>query len=155
MSIEKPEAIITPPQGKRVVATTLLGLGGFGLMYYGTQYYWNQGEIFFLYMLAVGTFFFCYKLYKTTKHSIFLMKDCVVSSSGELLFEVSNINSIDNGIFSFKPSNGALVHLKSPMKGAFRIGLWWRAGRSVGIGGCTRRAEVNHMVDLIRNKIVK
>ncbi|MCY4445271.1 MAG: hypothetical protein OXC02_02250 [Rhodobacteraceae bacterium] len=155
MAQDKPEAIVRPPLGKRVVATSLLVLGGLGLGYYGTVYYWGQPGSFILYFLALVTFFVCFKFYTTTGQSVLLFHNRVISSSGELLFEVQNIKSIDNGLFAFKPSNGALVHLHSSMPAIVRFGLWWRIGKRVGIGGCTSRAEVNVMVDLIRAKMTR
>ncbi len=153
MEKEKPQAIITPPQAKRVVATSLLAIGGMGLVYYGTLNYWGRVEVLFVYVLAMLTLFGCFKFYQNTREELLLYEDRVASSSGELLFEVSNVKSIDNSLLSFKPSNGALIYLKSPMPMKVHYGLWWRVGKKVGIGGCTNRAEVNVMVDIIRQKL--
>lgn len=43
--------------------------------------------------------------------------------------------SVDRGVFAFKPSNGFLVRTRDGAPAAWVPGIWWRRGRSIGIGG--------------------
>ena len=70
-------------------------------------------------------------------------------STGVLLARVEDIESMDRGVFAFKPSNGFLLKTKKPGKRAWQPGLWWRIGNRVGVGGVTSAAQAKFMAEQI------
>ena len=151
MGNEKQLAIINPPVIKRYFFTLLSLILAVLLLYEGVAIYFVSGER--LGFILVGLFLLglTYLFYFNTGKALILYEDRLVSTDGELLFELKNIASIENGLFSFKPSNGVLFRLKEPMRVKWRLGLWWRFGKRVGIGGCTQKSSINLAVEIIKS----
>ena len=145
-------AIITPPVLKRYFFTLLSLILAVLLLYEGLSFFLASGERLGFVLVGLFLLGLTYLFYFNTGQVLLLYEDRLVSSDGELLFELSNIASIENGLFSFKPSNGVLFHLKEPMSFKWKLGLWWRFGTRVGIGGCTQKSAINYAVEVIKTK---
>lgn len=69
--------------------------------------------------------------------------------AGRPIAPLRQIVTVERGAFAFKPSNGFLVRLSEPGDLAWQPGLWWRVGRSVGVGGVTPSLQGRLMADAI------
>lgn len=54
---------------------------------------------------------------------------------GTQIAALGDITKVERGVFAFKPSNGFLVRTGAAQPRGWRLGLWWRVGRQIGIGG--------------------
>jgi len=70
-------------------------------------------------------------------------------ASGRELARFDQMRGTDRGAFAFKPSSGFVVALHRPAPPLWAPGLYWRFGRSLGIGGVTRAVEARAMADLV------
>jgi hypothetical protein len=84
-----------------------------------------------------------------TKATLILTRDGLFDTDGGLVCSLSNIEKVDRGWLSFKPSNGFLLRLHEPMPSKWSPGLYWRIGRSLGVGGAISPAETKKMSDKI------
>ncbi len=84
-----------------------------------------------------------------SSQAIVLTIDGLFLEQGQTLAEMSNIQSVDRSVMAFKPSNGFMVRLKTPGTRGWAPGIWWRVGRSLGIGGATSRDHARNMADTL------
>ena len=68
---------------------------------------------------------------------------------GRVLARLDEIEAVDRSLFAFKPSNGFLLRTERPGARVWAPGLWWRAGRRVGVGGVLRGSETRAVADAI------
>lgn len=151
MENDKPLAYIIPPKLKRYFFTILSLILAILLLYEGLSFFIVSGERLGFILVGIFLLGLTYLFYFNTGKALILYEDRLVSTDGELLFELNNVASIENGLFSFKPSNGVLFHLKEPMSLKWKLGLWWRFGKRVGIGGCTQKSSINLAVEVIKS----
>lgn len=90
-----------------------------------------------------------------SSQAIVLTEDGLFLEQGETLAEMANIQSVDRSIMAFKPSNGFVVHLKSPGPRGWAPGIWWRVGRNLGIGGATSRDHARNMADTLTTMLAQ
>jgi hypothetical protein len=62
---------------------------------------------------------------------------------------IDEIAKVDRGVFAVKPSRGFALALAQRGDRRWVPGLWWRIGRSVGVGGMTGAAETKLMAEMI------
>ena len=79
--------------------------------------------------------------------ALILKREGLFDDQGALICSLSNINQIDRGWISFKPSNGLLVRMHKPMALKWSPGLYWRFGKSLGIGGMVSPVLTKEMSD--------
>lgn len=145
---------ISPSPARRGIAVLLLvSLGGV-LLYLAFMTppdtaFWQV----FLILLGAVALYGAEQLRRATSLSIQLLEDRVVDTSGAELCRLDNIKSVERGAFAFKPSNGFLIRLKKPLPRAWSLGVWWRFGRSIGVGGVTPASEAKLMSELIALKL--
>ncbi len=89
------------------------------------------------------------KMRRATRLWLDVTDEAVLDADGNVLARIDEIESVERGLFAFKPSNGFLLVLKNRRPGHWAPGLWWRSGRRVGIGGVTSRAEAKLMAEQI------
>lgn len=87
------------------------------------------------------------RLRRATAAEIVLTADGLRDSDGRVLARMDRIASVERGSFAMKPSNGFLLILTEPAPRAWVPGLWWRAGRHVGVGGVTPMREARFMAE--------
>ncbi|WP_243613206.1 hypothetical protein [Shimia aestuarii] len=86
---------------------------------------------------------------RATELTLTLTEEGIVDSTGETVAEIAQIDAVSRGTFAFKPSNGFVLSLKTRGEGRWRPGLWWRAGKRVGIGGVTPGPQGKMMAQMI------
>lgn len=110
-----------------------------------------------LFLLALGgfTLWAAEGMRRSTASAVELREDGIYDSDGTLIAALSNIKSLDRGVFAFKPSSGFILRLSDPMPRVWRPGLWWRFGRRVGIGGVTAAHQSKAMSEIVSALIYK
>ncbi|MGR3467741.1 MAG: hypothetical protein ACU0CI_07650 [Shimia sp.] len=81
------------------------------------------------------------RFHRATANDIVLRADGLYETDGTQIAALSNIAGVEKGMFAFKPSGGFGVTLREPAPARWRPGLYWRAGRRVGVGGVTARHQ--------------
>lgn len=75
--------------------------------------------------------------------------------NGTQIAALRDITKVERGIFAFKPSNGFLVRTVSAQPRGWRLGLWWRVGRQIGIGGMIPVQQTKMMAERLADLIEK
>ncbi len=146
---------ITASAGRRFLGITSLAFLGFVLIYVCfTQPPAALGQ-FFLLLVGGASLWIAEKMRRSTANVIELTETELRDSSGTLISLIEDIESIDRGFLAFKPSNGFLLTTKSPSTRAWRPGLWWRAGRRIGIGGMTPGHQTKFASEIIAAMIAQ
>jgi hypothetical protein len=73
----------------------------------------------------------------------------IYDDTGTELCRLDDIVEIERGLALFKPSGGFVLRVKTAGPRSWSPGLWWRAGRRVGVGGATSSRAGKHMADAI------
>ena len=68
---------------------------------------------------------------------------------GRLLAAWDDIARVERGAFALRPSNGFLLHLRTPGPRGWAPGLWWRVGRRLGVGGVLPMRPARAMAEAI------
>lgn len=89
------------------------------------------------------------QLRRATTNALELTRSCLRDSRGVQVARIDQIETLDRGMFAFKPSNGFILKLKARGSRQWQPGLWWRVGRRVGVGGVTSAAQTKAMAELI------
>ena len=148
-------ARLRPSGGRRIFATMTLGMLGLLLMWFAVttpaDALWRA--VLFLFGAAAG--YFCWRLWTATEQWIELTAEGLREASGALIVGLDQIEGVERGTFAFKPSNGFLLRLKTAQPRAWAPGLWWRMGKSVGIGGVTSGHEGKFMAEAIQTLLAQ
>ena len=146
---------ITASAGRRFLGITSLAMLGFLLIYVCfAQPPAALGQAFLL-LTGFASLLIAEKMRRSTSNVIELTETELRDSSGTLICLVEDIESIDRGLFSFKPSNGFLLRTKSPGTRTWHPGLWWRSGRRIGIGGMTPGHQTKFVSEIISAMIAQ
>jgi len=107
--------------------------------------------VWLVFLLAVGSaaFWLAHRMWYATHDCIELTQSELRTGAGRVIAKVEDIESIDRGIFAFKPSSGFLMKTRNSGQNTWAPGLWWRLGRRVGIGGLTSAAETKFMSEIL------
>ncbi len=105
-------------------------------------------RLFFL-GLAILAFLAADRLRLATLDRIELTRTELRTESGRRLASLSNIKGVERGALAFKPSNGFLVRLNEADGQGWAPGLWWKRGRSLGIGGVVAGGQSRAMAEIL------
>ena len=128
---------------------TMLGVLGLLLIYLGFAL--NAAFLGRLFLIALGgvALFGCVQMYRSVQTVLELTKDELREQNGPVVATIAQINSLDRGMFAFKPSNGFILRLNKSSGFVWRPGLWWRIGKRVGVGGITVAPQTKAMAEVI------
>lgn len=151
MNMFRNEVILRASPIRRGFAVAVLGALGALLLAMGIQARaplvpWAFGAI---------AIYMAYRLYAATKGGLRLSDAGIETLEGELIAPMDQIQRVDRGAFAFKPSNGFLLRLSDKSTGRWAPGLWWRMGRSVGVGGVTSAGAAKAMAEEIALRIAR
>lgn len=139
-----------PAPARRVFGVGTLGGLGAILLYVGlASPPAHAGWLAFLLLTGAGALWAAWRQWEATECGLVLTDQGLFDSDGRVIAPIDDIQSIDRGVFAFKPSNGFLLRLKAPEPRHWSPGLWWRLGRRVGVGGVTSAAETRAMADIL------
>ncbi|MEO0485242.1 MAG: hypothetical protein AAF092_04960 [Pseudomonadota bacterium] len=108
--------------------------------------------------LALLAFFVLWRgwvQWSVTEARLILTRRELKSSDGVVLTAVDDIAKVERGILAFKPSQGFLLRLKAPAESLRAPGLYWRFGRSLGVGGVTSAGAGKFMAEMIQALIAE
>ncbi len=143
-------AIIIPSAPRRWVGFVMVA--GLGLLLIALALFRPpESMLARLFLLAMGALALMLsdRLRRATTLRLELTADDLRDTSGRVLARIEDIVSVDRGVFAFKPSNGFALKLRSKTPRAWAPGLWWRVGRTVGVGGVISKTEGRNMADTI------
>ncbi|MEM7076436.1 MAG: hypothetical protein AAGA28_14700 [Pseudomonadota bacterium] len=103
----------------------------------------------FLLVAGAGSLWMADTMRRATALSIDLTQEGLRCSDGEVIAPLDQIEKVDRGMFTFKPSNGFLLKLNVAGTARWRPGLWWRLGSRVGVGGVTPASQSKAMSEMI------
>jgi len=154
MSAHVPLVTLSPSPVRRIAAAALLG--GTGTLLLAVVLLQPPASMGLrLYLLGFGALalYLTGWLWRATASGVVLTDAGLFDTGGRCLCPFDNIDSVERGLFAFKPSNGFLVHMKQPRRRGWAPGLWWSVGRRLGIGGVTPAAQGRIMADLLAVKL--
>ena len=106
-----------------------------------------------LFFAGLGTLWLAWWQYRVTEISLELTDGELRTETGLVLAQISEVVSVERGAFAFKPSQGFLLRTKTAKPRAWAPGLYWRLGRSVGIGGVTSAGQGKFMAEALQQMI--
>jgi hypothetical protein len=142
-------ATVTPSVARRVLGIGLLCVLAAMVISVAVSTPPSLGWQVFLVAMGAICLMTANEMRKSTGQTLELTGDELRDTSGNVLARMEDVVSIDRGAFAFKPSNGFVLRLGKPYARAWHPGLWWRAGKRVGVGGMTSGRETKFMADLI------
>ena len=142
-------ATIEASAPRRVMGTAMLGAVGCILVYVSFSAPPSPAWLVFLLAVGAAALWLAVRMWQATVHRIELTAEDLRCSDGQLIVKVEEIEAIDRGFFAFKPSNGFLIRTRASSARAWMPGLWWRAGRRIGIGGVTPGSQGKAMSEIL------
>lgn len=142
-------ATIKASPGRRILGIGSLWVLSLMVIYVGIVRPPAMGWQVFLFVLGGGSIWIAEKMRRATALTLELTTADLRDSAGTVIARTADIQSLDRGMFAFKPSNGFLLRLSSSEGRAWRPGLWWRLGNRVGIGGMTPGHQAKFMAEIL------
>lgn len=142
-------ASIEASQPRRVMGVVMLGGLGVLTLYLGASSPPSLGWLAFLIVVGVVSIWMAIRLWQATEHRIELTREMLRCSDGVEIARVADLAHMDRGFFAFKPSNGFLLRSEVAGPRVWYPGLWWRAGRRIGIGGVTPGSQAKAMSEIL------
>ncbi|MEX3314832.1 hypothetical protein [Sulfitobacter sp. PS-8MA] len=144
-----------PSTGRRVVALiSLVGLGAVLLHAALTQPV-DAGWRVALILLGLAFIALAELMRRSTGSSIELTPELLRDADGTVILRLEEIERIEMGYFAMKPSNGFLLKSRVRQPRGWRLGLWWRLGRRVGVGGMTPGRETKYIAEMISARLAE
>lgn len=106
-------------------------------------------------VLVFGCLWMARRVFMTDATSIMFDGDRIYDDTGAELCRLDDIAEIERGLALFKPSGGFVLRMKTEGPRSWAPGLWWRAGKRVGIGGATSARAGKHMADAITGALAQ
>jgi hypothetical protein len=140
---------------RRVMGVSMLAVIGVTLLFVALSTPPSIGWLLFLLAVGVGALWLSVRMWQATSHKIELTEEELRCSDGTVIARVADIETIDRGFFAFKPSNGFLIRTATPGTRVWLPGLWWRAGRRIGVGGVTPASQSKAMSEILAAMIAQ
>ncbi len=140
---------------RRVMGVTMLAVVGVALLSVAVSNPPSLAWLVFLLVVGLGALWLAVRMWQGTQYTIELTEEVLRCTDGTVIAQVSDIEAIDRGFFAFKPSNGFLIRTATPGARVWLPGLWWRAGRRIGIGGVTPGSQSKTMSEILSAMIAK
>lgn len=142
-------AVVSVSQIRRWIGVGILATVGFMAIYVAISTSPDFTAQLFLIVVGILAIWMADKMRRATGLWIELTATEIRDSSGQVIVKVDDIVSVDSGFLAFKPSNGFLVRSKISQPRVWQTGLWWRVGKSIGIGGVTPGSQAKSMAQII------
>ena len=144
---------VHPAPARRGLALVFMIVLAFMLIY--TAITLETGFLYRVLLLVLGvvTMMGARSMARGTRGTVQLKKSGLYLSDGTVLADIDNVEKVERGLFAFKPSNGFAVKLKSKQPGAFVPGMFWRIGKTVGVGGVLNAGASKAMADMMAGEL--
>lgn len=143
-------AVVRASAGRRFLGVGCMAILGLMLVYVALA---RPAEDFawqvFLLLIGGLALWLADAMRRATTNAVELTREGLRSTDGEVIARLDDIETLDRGMFAFKPSNGFLMRLKNKAPARWRPGLWWRLGRRIGIGGVTPGSQSKAMAEIM------
>jgi hypothetical protein len=148
-------ATAKPSLGRRVIG--LVALVGLGLMLLQAAVTQPLDTGWQIALILVGLAFIAVAevMRRATGSGIELTAEVLRDADGTVILRLDDIERIDQGYFAMKPSNGFLLKARQRQPRGWRLGLWWRLGRRVGVGGMTPARETKLIAEIITARLIE
>lgn len=145
-------ATVSASAPRRMMGIVVLAVLG-GLLIYAGLAQPPQVLGWQLILLAAGgvTLYLAERMRRASVVTLELTREALRDSDGQVLARLDQIETVNRGIFAFKPSNGFVLTTRQSQPRHWNPGLWWRFGRHIGVGGVTPAAQTKFMAELIQN----
>lgn len=140
---------------RRIMGVSMLALIGGILLYVAMSTPPSMAWLVFLLVVGLGALWMAVRMWQATLHKIELTDTVLRCTDGTVIARVEDIQAIDRGFFAFKPSNGFLIRTATAGTRIWQPGLWWRAGRRIGIGGVTPGSHSKAMSEILAAMIAQ
>ena len=149
-------AEITPNAARRGAAVGMAGgLGALILLLVVSRPQGALGPTVFLVLMALASLWLAGRIWRSSGRTIELTRSELREVDGRVLVRLEDLAKVDRGLFAFKPAGGFLLKTKTPLGRVYAPGLWWRLGRTVAVGGTTKRAQAKEVADLMTVMIIE
>ena len=148
-------ARIDASPARRMFAVAVIGALGLLLMWIAVTQSGGIGWRAVLAMIGGGALWSAARVWDATSRGLLLTRDGMADTDGCLIAPLTEIISVDRGMFAFKPSNGFMLKLAQAGDRGWAPGLWWRVGRRVGVGGVTSAGEAKAMAEILTAMIAQ
>lgn len=142
-------AVVSVSQVRRWLGVGILAAIGVMVLYVALSTSPEFNAQIFLIVTGLLSLWMADKMRRATDLWIELTATELRDSTGQLIVKVEDIKSVDAGFLAFKPSNGFLVRTATRQPRVWHPGLWWRVGKSIGIGGVTPGSQTKAMSQII------
>lgn len=142
-------AVVSVSQVRRWLGIGILAVIGILVLYVALSTSPEFTAQVFLIVIGLVSLWMADKMRRATDLWIELTATELRDSTGQLLVKVEDIKSLDSGFLAFKPSNGFLIRTKTRQPRVWHPGLWWRVGKSIGVGGVTPGSQTKAMSQII------
>ncbi|MEM9436026.1 MAG: hypothetical protein AAGA15_03215 [Pseudomonadota bacterium] len=146
-------AVLSAAPGRRAFAVGSMGVLGVLLVLLGFAMSHAPVSAIAFVLIGAVVLGMSWQQYRVTETTLELTEAELRTTDGVTLARVDDITGIDRGVLAFKPSQGFLVHTRSPQTRAWAPGLYWRFGRLLGVGGVTNAAQGKFMAEMIQARI--
>lgn len=140
---------------RRIMGVAMLAVIGVTLLYVAVATPPSLAWLVFLLLVGLAALWLSVRMWQATAYQIELTEEVLRCTDGTVIAQVADIETIDRGFFAFKPSNGFLIRTSTPGARIWLPGLWWRAGRRIGIGGVTPGSQTKTMSEILAAMIAK
>ena len=131
---------------------TLVAIAAMGAILTSTGLFNADVDIRFR-VLAVlsgaGLVFLATRVIRQGRSGVQLTPEGLFEIDGRKICALNDIENVDRGFAAFRPSTGFSVRLKNRHDLAWSLGLWWRFGKTVGVGGITPPAAGRVMANAL------
>jgi hypothetical protein len=95
------------------------------------------------------------RIVRLQDRALVLTEEALLDTQSGEVCRIADIETLDRGVFAIKPARGFALTLARRGGRAWVPGLWWRVGRSVGVGGMTGAPETKAMAELIEAMLAR
>ena len=89
------------------------------------------------------------RLVRLQERALVLTEQALIDTRDGEICRIDDIAQVNRGVFAVKPARGFALSLAQGGKRVWVPGMWWRIGRSVGVGGMTGAAETKLLAEMI------
>lgn len=141
---------------RRMMGIIVLALLGIVLVYAGVMQP-PENLIWQLLLVAAGgvTIYMADRMRRASVTTLELTREVLRESGGRVLARLDQIETVNRGMFAFKPSNGFVIITRQPQERHWTPGLWWRIGRRIGVGGVIPPAQTRYMAEMMQTLLAE